>query len=327
MKLFVRVMKSFNLIDDIAESFSVKNINDAVAFPPTIASGVLKGYSFPNNLNLYIGRYKLNFPWELETINNTDNGAFCIFTGTLSQNLFIKTDGEWVKIGKGNPNGLFFYSPGTSVEVRYPANELFNSVAVTFTVETVKAIIDDVSILEGIAPNKPFIYYDEISPAAEKLITTLSCACDDSPMPKFEIYKTLLAFLHLILERVFVTKDRYNLSGLPKGDVSKVFLIKALLTEDVRITPSIADLSRRVGMSESKMNKLFKRVFDQTIYQFAQKAKVEHAKQLLTTGYYNISEAGDLVGYTNLSHFSKAFRKYFGINPSEFLKTSLMNNE
>lgn len=42
------------------------------------------------------------------------------------------------------------------------------------------------------------------------------------------------------------------------------------------------------------------------------------AAELLKSGKYNVSEVADITGFGTLSHFSVSFKKYFGVNPSEY---------
>jgi len=323
MKTFIRVRRDFNLISDISKEFLTPIKNNIVAFPSSLGFGSLKGISFPSDLNIYVGRYDLNIPWELEIINEFDTGAFCIFTSVMSNKITIKMEDEWVPIDKDSPKGLFFYSPGASVEVMYPKNEAFKSVAVTFTNESIKAIMDDPDILQGVNPVSPFIYFDETIPEAENLINKLASICDDNSPSRFDTYIVLLEFLSLTLNRIFVSNERYNLSGLFKEDIKKIFSLKHKLLENTQTTPKISDLASQVGMSETKMVKLFKQVFNRTMYQFAQNAKITKAKELLSSKNFNVSEVGYMVGYTNMTHFGKAFKKYHKVNPSEYLKNVL----
>jgi len=78
-------------------------------------------------------------------------------------------------------------------------------------------------------------------------------------------------------------------------------------------------------MGQSKMVKLFKQVFNRTISQFAQKAKIIKAKDLLNSKRYTVSEVGYMVGYSNMTHFAKAFKKYYKVKPGEYLKDILHN--
>ncbi len=319
MKTFIRVQRDFNLINDLSDNFSYPIIDNTVNLPPLLGEGFVKGFSFPSNLNLYVGHYNLNIPWELETINKMDTGAFCIFTTLISNQIRIKRGSEWVSLDKDSLNGLFFYSPGTSVKVRYPENEPFITVAITFTSETVNAIIEHPEILKGVDPKSPFIFFDETVPETENFIRKLGSLCYEDSSSKFEAYIALLNFMRLTLQRTFISKERYNLSGLLKEDIKKIFFIKRKLTDHSHSTPKLSVLSAEAGMSESKMSKLFKHVFDLTVYQYAQKARIKRAAELLSSQDYNVSEVGYLVGYTNMSHFAKKFKKYYKINPGEYL--------
>lgn len=55
--------------------------------------------------------------------------------------------------------------------------------------------------------------------------------------------------------------------------------------------------------------------FEQTINE---QKKMNLARQLLDTKIYSVSDVGYQLGYSNLSHFTEAFKKEFGINPKIF---------
>lgn len=90
--------------------------------------------------------------------------------------------------------------------------------------------------------------------------------------------------------------------------------------ENSHLPIKIPALAVEFGMGQSKMTKLFKQVFNRTMYQYVQKAKIMKAKDLLNSKKYNVSEAGYMVGYSNMTHFAEAFKKYYKVNPSEYLK-------
>ena len=46
--------------------------------------------------------------------------------------------------------------------------------------------------------------------------------------------------------------------------------------------------------------------------------RLEYAASLLKERKYNISEVASLSGYSNLSHFSDAFRKKYGVLPKKY---------
>lgn len=274
----------------------------------------MKGLYFPSDLHLYIGDQHSPVP------NEPGTGTFCIFAAITSNRITIKNEGNWVAVDHHGPNTLLFYSTASSVEISFPKNELFKTIAITFTSETVQHIIDQPDVLKGLNTDVPFFYLDETVPEAERYIRKLA-----GELPLFDTYITVLHLLRLTLNRTFVIKERYNSTGLLKEDVEKLFAIRKKLMENSHQTIKIAALSKEIGMGQSKMVKLFKQVFNRTIHQFAQKAKVIKAKDLLHSKKYTVSEVGYMVGYTNMTHFAKAFRKFYKVNPGEYLKNVLLN--
>lgn len=81
--------------------------------------------------------------------------------------------------------------------------------------------------------------------------------------------------------------------------------------------PTINELAKEAGMSASKFKTDFRQLFGLPVYQYFQRSRMIHARNLLQEKNMTIKEVGMQVGYTNLSHFSVAFRKEFGILPSE----------
>jgi AraC-like DNA-binding protein len=323
MKSHIRIREDFNLIQDLSTQFNTASIKDSVDLPSHLGSGNLKGLYFPSDLKLYVGKYQLNIPLQVETTNEKESKIFCIYSSIVSNEVAIKKDGEWRTMDYNGPNSLLFYSYGSSVEIAYPHNQPFKTLAITFTSETISAIMDQPDVLEGLDPQAPFLYLDEAVPEAETLIRKLVSICDENGPSRFEVYLSLLNLLRLTLYRTFIIKERYNSSGLLKDDVEKLFSIRKRLMESSHLPVKIVSLSAEFGMGQSKMTKLFKQVFNRTMYQYVQKAKIIKAKDLLNSKKYSVSEVGYMVGYSNMTHFAKAFKKFYKVNPSEYLRRLL----
>ena len=54
---------------------------------------------------------------------------------------------------------------------------------------------------------------------------------------------------------------------------------------------------------------------------------MEHAKKLILTGDYRISDVARLTGYKHSTHFTTAFKKYFGFIPNSLKYTFLLAQE
>lgn len=104
---------------------------------------------------------------------------------------------------------------------------------------------------------------------------------------------------------------------LRKKEKELVYQAQQILDEKLETPPSITELSRMVGLNEYKLREGFRLLFDNTIYGYLRQQRMFKAKLLMEKEELTVSEAGNTVGYTNLSHFAEAFKKEFGMNPSQ----------
>ena len=84
---------------------------------------------------------------------------------------------------------------------------------------------------------------------------------------------------------------------------------------------SLAELSRAVHLNEFKLKRGFKERFGTTVFGFLRQKRMELARELLASESQNVIEVANRVGYSNPSHFARAFREAFGVNPSSFQRS------
>ncbi|WP_306107513.1 helix-turn-helix domain-containing protein [Pseudoalteromonas tunicata] len=87
------------------------------------------------------------------------------------------------------------------------------------------------------------------------------------------------------------------------------------LLSDLSSPPTISDVAREVGINQCKLKKGFKALFNKTVYGCFQEERMQKAMTLLREN--NVTETAISLGYSNISHFSVAFRKQFGVLPKE----------
>jgi AraC family transcriptional regulator len=90
---------------------------------------------------------------------------------------------------------------------------------------------------------------------------------------------------------------------------------KELLARDLANPPTLDMLGQEVGCSPFYLSRIFSREVGLTIPQYLRNVRMERAAALLRTGRYNVTEAATEVGYSSLSHFSKAFCETIGCCP------------
>ncbi|MFC4269831.1 helix-turn-helix domain-containing protein [Polaribacter marinivivus] len=112
-----------------------------------------------------------------------------------------------------------------------------------------------------------------------------------------------------------ITEDTI-LQGIIEFKNSKGFLDKNF---------TINVLAKKLGTNTSYLSYIFNQNYNQSFKQFITKLRIDYLIIILNedTKYknYTIKALAEEIGYTNASAFSRAFKKYMGINPSDYIKS------
>lgn len=109
---------------------------------------------------------------------------------------------------------------------------------------------------------------------------------------------------------------------LTRSVTDRIHAAAEALKRDLEAPPTLAALSRRVGLSESTLKRGFRQVFGTTVFGYLRERRMERARTLLQSGEATVLEAAARVGFSNPSNFAAAFRRQFGLNPKAFQLTA-----
>lgn len=98
-------------------------------------------------------------------------------------------------------------------------------------------------------------------------------------------------------------------------EVERIHHARELLVADLKHPPSVARLSKMVGINDYKLRQGFRKVFGTTIFEQLRRQRLARARVLLERGDRNVAEAAFEVGYSDLKHFYQAFKKQFHTTP------------
>ena len=82
---------------------------------------------------------------------------------------------------------------------------------------------------------------------------------------------------------------------------------------------TIPYLSNLYGTSENHFRNEFKKLFDTTPLKYITNLRLNHARELLESGYYTVTEVANAVGIDDPKYFSRLMKNEMGISPSELL--------
>ena len=99
-------------------------------------------------------------------------------------------------------------------------------------------------------------------------------------------------------------------------DRETIYAVRDYLNRYFLENHSIHGLSKRFGINQNKLKKVFKESFGVPVIEYLYDLKMRHAHQLLFDEDRQVGEVAAIVGYKNANHFSTAFTRKFGKNPS-----------
>ncbi|MEO0767842.1 MAG: AraC family transcriptional regulator [Cyanobacteria bacterium J06649_4] len=112
-----------------------------------------------------------------------------------------------------------------------------------------------------------------------------------------------------------------NPSGSLKADtLARIHYAADILRSHLENPPAQAELAQRVGIGHSTLNKGFRQVFGVTPFVYLTRHRMDQAQQLLRQPSCTVAEVANQVGYANPAQFAVAFKRHFGITPSECMR-------
>ena len=118
------------------------------------------------------------------------------------------------------------------------------------------------------------------------------------------------------------TGEIKRLSLPAKDDAAKVEQLREKIQRFPAGRYDTDSVAVELGMSVSKLNRLFRSLFASSLHSYVQDQRLEYAARLLREGNSIVSEVALQAGYSNMSHFSKSFEGKYGMPPRKFLEHS-----
>lgn len=122
-----------------------------------------------------------------------------------------------------------------------------------------------------------------------------------------------------LLYKIFA--EMQNDSYVPKEHYLKIkpavdFIHDNFLTEDI----SVPRLAEMCGIGESYFGRLFREKYGTSPKKYIIGMKINHATELLRLESYSVTGIAELSGFSDVYFFSRQFKEYVGLTPTEFAK-------
>lgn len=307
----------------VAKGFGVEINNNEFEIPASLGKGVWKQFCFFEGFTLTYLHLKLSESLELVRQSVQDAQLFPIMFYCQDAPLEQNIDEQKKLIGYHTANGIFMPSPQIESSWTLPREK--DGFQVTLTIDKKWFLESSKHSNETyfgrlLKSKKAFYLFESMLPSMKNVIHTIhEIINSNDKFLDIKLHQKAIELFNLFLENVENRNLKENISGINASDIEKIFQTRQKLLENLTNVPSLKQLSLDAGMSISKLQKCFQQVFGLSISQYALSEKMNLAKQLFDTKKYSVSEVGYKLAYSNLSHFTKAFRNEFGLNPKQYL--------
>lgn len=156
-----------------------------------------------------------------------------------------------------------------------------------------------------------------ITPEMNTLIRDIMDCRKTGLMKRLFLEAKVLELFMLQLEQFNTDTSSERDTCLKPGDYERLEAAKALLEGDLQAPGSLLSIAHQVGMNDNKLKRGFKEVYGTTLFGYWHDLRMAEARRLLRDGKKAVGEVADAIGYQNAHHFTAAFKKKYGVLPSQ----------
>jgi len=169
-------------------------------------------------------------------------------------------------------------------------------------------LLQDTDTLQG-------TFVDRVTPEIENILYRLIEVIKSKEESKI-LGKALLRELFYRVLKGENSKFLYKLFDQSSKE-AKIARTLQTIHNDFANNLDIESLARKEDMSVASFHTHFKNITAHSPLQYIKKIRLTKARDLIIQEKLNVNEVAIKVGYDNISHFSREFKKYFGFSPKD----------
>jgi AraC-like DNA-binding protein len=305
-------------LSGFSSHLQVNTEDNRIEYPEKFGTGFAKVYNLEPGLAYRIVDYTLNIPFAF--IREPSENFFLIiyfYQYYNSHHIIVKINNDdIIDSQESYYSTLLMTNSVASQEVILSKGTKIKGLTIQLSEEWLRDKIRHPGNLDySIFKEKDF-FQDFLTAKSQKLLNEIFAENSKSFTPALHINIRVLRLLEGFLQNILHAGGLHFPLFVSPLDFQKLLKIEALLLENYSSGfPKIEKLARLALMSETKLKNIFKKAFGMGLYEYYQKNRMRKAKELLNLNLYSVTEVGTLIGYQNLSNFSRAFKKEFGYLP------------
>jgi AraC-like DNA-binding protein len=310
-----------NVLKTFAHLLGTEVKNRRLEIPEKFGKGFCAGFVFNEHIRMLILNYELNENLVVENpdIDTTERTILFKF-----QNIFPKTEtlpaGQQLKATAS----VLIATRNLNTDAVIPIHTNTATINIEVDANYLNGLFDfseKSPVLQSLLKNtQPLLFEQMIYPSLQKIVDEI---VSEPVAESFRLFflrvkaEELICRLLMELEK----RDEKHLYALNMHDILTIYRVKEQVLEHLETPPVIKELSVSANMSPTKLKRLFKQIFGNSIFNYYQEFRMKEAALLLKGEKLSVSDVGYRLGFTNLSHFSRIFKEHIGMKPKQYSRS------
>lgn len=282
------------------------------------------------NSNYHLNKAFFKNPLQYDGLSVLQIGRmFCKSTTVIDTHMHfdryeitVVSDGEGIIYTNGIPTlvkrgDIYLSMPCDAHKIETDPVKLLKFDFFAFTVDGGCFAAEFEQLSQNYASPQTRVFRDErIRPLINNAITELN----DSDLYKNELLDSLFRQILIYTFRGFRSQPQIT----QPADVSNAeilcYRLMNYIDTHIFTMKSLQELALATDYSYGYLSALFKNTTSTTLSAYFQEKKLDTSRALLSESTHTVTEIAEMLNYSSVYAFSKAFRSHFGVSPRTYLK-------
>ena len=165
-----------------------------------------------------------------------------------------------------------------------------------------------------------------LPPKLKATISLMLQERDNQSLYSYDYLESLLRILLIELMRALHSEEQAHEPKLtlPSTACEENRIVDTavqIISQRIRKKMTLEELASSVHVSVSYLYRIFNSYIGMPPGKYIARIRLEECKTLLREGELSMGDIAKTMGFSSAQHFSKQFRRYFGITPTEYVKS------
>lgn len=147
----------------------------------------------------------------------------------------------------------------------------------------------------------------------------------DIPFPTNSAIIDLIEKKYYLYEIIRFFSEQFEMIMNATGNSSRDSIIDDIIyyiDHNYQSNIKLESIAPLFGYNSAYLGKIFSKSMGVNFNFYVDYIRINHSKELLLQNKFKVYEISEMIGYKNVDYFHKKFKKYVGVRPAEFRKSS-----